>query len=228
MIKEELTHIQQIIRGTGLSTPEFSNRFGFTHAGTTSPYARVSQWNSGISNPPEYLCKWLERAIEMDLTITEQTKLSVPELIKKSGLSKAALARLYSIPQITVMTWSSGKKEPPDYIRTYLSIFLSIDLAKKLKNKEDAPGEPGELSEVLDQQSIDTKELAEQHALSTDKPDLLEVLKRHNITVRQLGKLYGIPEPTIANWLYQGHRPADWVVNMIDKLLTDEEQKAKQ
>lgn len=54
---------------------------------------------------------------------------SVPtlsELSERSGLSYRALARRFSIPYRTMEDWSSGRRQPPDYVLLMMQELLNI------------------------------------------------------------------------------------------------------
>lgn len=54
-----------------------------------------------------------------------------------------------------------------------------------------------------------------------------DIAHEFNTSVRQIGIKFGIPQRTVENWSAGVNNPPDYVLNLIHKLMTEENEKQK-
>ena len=60
--------------------------------------------------------------------ICDGAHCTVPELIKKYGMTQTGFSQFFNIPLRTVQNWCGGQRECPSYVAAMASEILAMDL----------------------------------------------------------------------------------------------------
>lgn len=178
--------------------------------------------------------------------MSTDNKTRIQQIIQDSNLSQKEFAAKYGFTYDRVFQWNKGVASPPDYLCNWLERAAQLGLEVTSTDEYPVPetvknsGLPAtEVAKLYNIPQVTFQTWAsgkkrppayietylkifldiDKDAVPTD-PDILDVLQKHDLTTAQFTKRYDIPRSTVNNWIYGYNKPAAWLVNMIDRLLT--------